>query len=64
MDKNSKFGLVEQLRDNYISHDYIFIVNTSGLPSNSSNTIRKQISGVNGSALIVKNTLNKTPSKT
>ena len=59
MDKNSKFGLVEQLRDKYISHDYIFIVNTSGLPSNSSNTIRKQISGVNGSALIVKNTLNK-----
>ena len=38
MDKNSKFGLVEQLRDKYISHDYIFIVNTSGLPSNSSNT--------------------------
>ena len=59
MDKNLKFNLVEQLKDKYLSHDYIFIVNTSGLPSNASNTIRKQISGVNGTALTVKNTLNK-----
>ena len=59
MDKNLKFNLVEQLKDKYLSHDYIFIVNTSGLPSNSGNTIRKQISGVNGTALTVKNTLNK-----
>lgn len=59
MDKNSKIELVSELKDLYSQHKYVFIINTMGLPSNSSNSLRRKFVDAQSKAVVAKNTLNK-----
>lgn len=59
MDKDSKAGLVSELKNLYLQHKYVFIINTSGLHANSSNTLRRRFVALQSKAVIAKNTLNK-----
>ncbi len=58
MNRNSKSELVANLQNMYSSHNYVFIVNTTGLLANTNNTIRKQLTKANAITIVAKNTLN------
>lgn len=59
MIKNSKIELVQLLEKQYSFYKYVFVLNFSGLKSNTNNTIRKHIRDTGSDIFVVKNTLNK-----
>jgi large subunit ribosomal protein L10 len=59
MDRGEKADLVSKLKGLYESHKYVFVVNTSGFKSNSSNGLRRKFAELQSEAVVAKNTLNK-----
>jgi len=58
MNRSAKSDLVKQLKEMYDSHSYVFLVNTSGMLSNTNNEIRKKLLNADSTTIVAKNTLN------
>lgn len=57
MKKNEKAGLVEKIRQRFHDHEAIFVVNQNQITVAETESLRKQLRGVNSSYLVAKNTL-------